>query len=81
MEAATVEVPSGHLAMVSHADEVVSLIEEDHAGDAWFTVDQPSKQFGSFAHPAITDVGIELDHKLGAVLDALGVPVPSSLTS
>jgi hypothetical protein len=28
---------------------------------------------------AITEVGIELDHKLGALLGALGVEVPSQL--
>jgi hypothetical protein len=45
----------------------------------WFTADQPSKQFASFAVPGITEVGIELDHKLAALLDALEVPVPSEL--
>ena len=56
-----------------------TVIWEDQDGDAWFTVDQPSKQFASFAIPEITEVGIELDHKLAALLDTLEVPVPSEL--
>jgi uncharacterized protein (DUF302 family) len=57
-----------------------TVIWEDHNGDAWFTVDQPSAQFGSFDIPEIAEVGIELDHKLGALLDTLDVPVPSELS-
>ena len=56
-----------------------TVIWEDQDGDAWFTVDQPSKQFASFDIPQITKVGIELDHKLAALLDALEVPVPPEL--
>jgi uncharacterized protein (DUF302 family) len=56
-----------------------TVIWEDGDGNAWFTVDQPSKQFASFGIPEITDVGIELDHKLASLLDALQVPVPSEL--
>jgi hypothetical protein len=56
-----------------------TVIWEDQHGDAWFTVDQPSKQFASFDIPEITEVGIELDHKLVALLDALEVPVSSEL--
>jgi uncharacterized protein (DUF302 family) len=56
-----------------------TVIWEDRHGDAWFTVDQPSKQFASFEIPEIAEVGIELDHKLAALLDALAVPVPSEL--
>jgi hypothetical protein len=48
-------------------------------GRTWFTVDQPSQQFASFGIPEITDVGIELDHKLAALLDTLAVPVPADL--
>ena len=33
MEATTVEVPSSHVAMVSHSDEVIELTEK--AADAW----------------------------------------------
>jgi hypothetical protein len=53
-------------------------------GDAdnatWFTVDQPSTRFGSFNTPQITKVGIELDHKLAALLEHLEAPVPAALT-
>jgi uncharacterized protein (DUF302 family) len=56
-----------------------TVIWEDRHGDAWFTIDQPSKQFASFDIPEITEVGIELDHKLAALLDALEVPVPPEL--
>jgi hypothetical protein len=56
-----------------------TVIWEDKRGDAWFTVDQPSQQFASFGIPEITDVGIELDHKLAALLDTLAVPVPTDL--
>ncbi|HUE29012.1 MAG TPA: DUF302 domain-containing protein, partial [Solirubrobacteraceae bacterium] len=56
-----------------------TVIWEDHDGKAWFTVDQPSAQFGSFGIPAVTEVGIELDHKLTALLEALAVPVPDVL--
>ena len=38
-----------------------------------------SKQFASFDIPEIAEVGIELDRKLAALLDALEVPVPSEL--
>jgi uncharacterized protein (DUF302 family) len=56
-----------------------TVIWEDHEGGAWFTVDQPSAQFGSFGIAEITEVGIELDHKLAALLEALEVPVPEVL--
>lgn len=56
-----------------------TVIWEDHDGKAWFTVDQPSAQFGSCGIPAVTEVGIELDHKLAALLEALAVPVPDVL--
>ena len=56
-----------------------TVIWEDHDGKAWFTVDQPSAQFGSFGIPAVTEVGIELDHKLAALLEALAAPVPDAL--
>lgn len=56
-----------------------TVIWEDHDGKAWFTVDQPSKQFASFDNPDIAKVGVELDHKLAALLDTLAVPVPTNL--
>ena len=57
-----------------------TVVWEDQHGDAWFTVDQPSKQFASFDIAEIAEVGIELDHKLAALLDALAVPAPHELS-
>jgi hypothetical protein len=57
-----------------------TAIYEDAAGVTWFAVDQPSTIFGSFGVPAITEVGIELDRKLAALLQFLGAPVPAGLT-
>ncbi|MEA2305342.1 MAG: hypothetical protein QOH43_2622 [Solirubrobacteraceae bacterium] len=56
-------------------------IHEDADGIAWFSVDQPSTRFSSFGDPAITDVGLELDRKLAALLEHLGAPVPPALTT
>ncbi len=56
-----------------------TVIWEDREGNAWFTIDQPSAQFGSFGIPEVTDVGLELDHKVAALLEALSVPVPDVL--
>jgi hypothetical protein len=53
-----------------------TAIHQDADGGAWFSVDQPSTGFGSSGDHAITDVGFELDHKLAALLEHLGVPVP-----
>lgn len=58
-----------------------TVIWEDADGSAWFTADQPSTQFASFDIPEVTEVGIELDHKLAALLDALEVPVPDVLSA
>jgi hypothetical protein len=49
------------------------------AGRAWFSFDQPSGQFASFGVEAVTAVGVELDMKLAALLEALQVDVPPSL--
>jgi hypothetical protein len=57
-----------HVAIWSHSD-----------GQAFFTVDKPSDQFGSFANPSVTAVGYELDSKLGALLAHLGLRVPDTL--
>src|SRR5580658_8326984 len=53
-----------------------TVIWEDSAGQAWFTADQPSTQFGSFGIPRVATVGVELDRKLAALLEALHVDVP-----
>src|SRR5205809_5190389 len=42
---------------------------------------QPSTQFGSFGVPAVAAVGVELDRKLAALLEALRVEVPMALLS
>jgi uncharacterized protein (DUF302 family) len=56
-----------------------TVIWEDTDGDAWFTADQPSTQFGSFGIPEVAEVGIELDQKLAKLLEALAAPVPEAL--
>jgi Domain of unknown function DUF302 len=56
-----------------------TAIYEDREGVTWFAVDQPSTRFGDFGDPGITDVGVELDRKLAALLDHLGAPVPGAL--
>ena len=57
-----------------------TAIVEHANGATWFTVDQPSTRFGSFNTPQITKVGLELDHKLAALLEHLNAPVPAALT-
>ena len=57
-----------------------TAIVEDADGATWFSVDQPRTRFGSFNTPQITKVGIELDHKLAALLEHLNAPVPAALT-
>jgi hypothetical protein len=56
-----------------------TVIWEDDEGGAWFTIDQPSGQFQSFGIPEVAEVGVELDHKVAALLEALSVPVPRVL--
>jgi uncharacterized protein (DUF302 family) len=56
-----------------------TVVWEDSSGAAWFSVDQPSTQFRSFGIPEITKVGVELDRKLAALLEALHVDVPRAL--
>lgn len=56
-----------------------TVIWEDATGDAWFSVDQPSTQFGSLGIPEVARVGVELDRKLAELLQALDVDVPEAL--
>ena len=56
-----------------------TVIWEDSTGGAWFTADQPSTQFGSLGIPEVSKVGVELDRKLAALLEALDVDVPATL--
>ncbi|MEU6712356.1 DUF302 domain-containing protein [Nonomuraea sp. NPDC046802] len=52
------------------------VIQADVSGQAVFVIDQPSMLFASFHDPAITAVGHELDEKVSALLEALGVESP-----
>jgi uncharacterized protein (DUF302 family) len=58
-----------------------TVIWEDAGDRAWFTVDQPSAQFASFGVDPVSAVGVELDRKLAALLEALRVEVPMALLS
>jgi Domain of unknown function DUF302 len=58
-----------------------TVIWEDAHERAWFTFDQPSTQFGSFGIATVSAVGVELDRKLAALLEALRVEVPMALVS
>jgi hypothetical protein len=57
-----------------------TAIHEDADGSTWFNVDQLSTRFRSFRDLAITHIGLELDHKLAALLEHLGAAVPPALT-
>ena len=54
-------------------------ITQDAGSVTRFTFDQPSTQFSSFRDPAIAAVGVELDHKVAALLSHLNVSVPQTL--
>jgi uncharacterized protein (DUF302 family) len=57
------------------------FIYADDAGQGVLVMDQPSTLFGSLGDNAeVAAVGRELDHKVAAVLSAMGVDVPSALT-
>jgi hypothetical protein len=56
-----------------------TAIYVDAADRTRFAVDKPSTVFASFASPSISEVGIELDSKLAALLDALDVPAGGAL--
>ena len=56
-----------------------TAIVEDAGKTTWFTLDQPSSRFGSFSTAPITKVGLELDHKVAALLTHLGARVPAEL--
>jgi hypothetical protein len=56
-----------------------TVIWEDSAGGVWFTVDQPNTQFASLGIPEVAEVGVELDRKLAALLEALDVDVPDAV--
>ena len=56
-----------------------TVIWGDPEGSAYFTFDKPSDQFASFANLQVAEVGLELDQKMAALLDHLGVSVPDAL--
>jgi uncharacterized protein DUF302 len=56
-----------------------TVIYEDTAGRVHFGIDQPSSKFASFGDPRITEVGLQLDVKLAALLHLLELPVPVEL--
>jgi hypothetical protein len=56
-----------------------TAIYVDAANRTRFAVDKPSTVFASFASPPISQVGIELDRKLAALLDTLNVPAGGAL--
>lgn len=49
-------------------------------GQAFFSVDKPSDQFGSFSDLIVTAIGYELDEKLAALLEHLHLKVPDTLS-
>jgi uncharacterized protein (DUF302 family) len=57
-----------------------TVISQVPGGPVLFSVDQPSRQFASFGRLDIAAVGVELDGKLAALLEVLGLPVPEELT-
>lgn len=57
-----------------------TMIWQSPDGETRFTFDRPSDQFGSFGTPQITQVGTELDQKLAALLEHLGLRVPEQLS-
>ena len=56
-----------------------TAIWEHGDGTAWFSTDQPSSHFSSLGIPEVTEVGLELDRKLAALLKSLDVEVPAVL--
>jgi hypothetical protein len=54
-------------------------IYEDTEGTVHLSIDQPSSKFESFGDPRITEVGVQLDVKLAALLRLLDLPVPVDL--
>ncbi|MDX2705877.1 hypothetical protein PV350_23900 [Streptomyces sp. PA03-6a] len=57
-----------------------TTIHESPTGEAMFAIDRPSDTVSALGRPEITEVGRELDRKVGALLAHLGVPVPDELT-
>ncbi|PMR57413.1 hypothetical protein C1A38_30030 [Verrucosispora sp. ts21] len=51
------------------------------SGGTRLTIEQPSCAMGSFGVDAIHAVGVELDRKVAALLDHLGLPIPAQLSA
>jgi hypothetical protein len=66
--------------VVMYAPLHVAIWSRLSDGQAFFTIDKPSDQFGSFADPRVTAVGYELDANLGVLLSHLGLKVPDTLS-
>jgi uncharacterized protein (DUF302 family) len=58
-----------------------TAITADSDGVTSFSIDQPSSAFASFGSPEIAAVGVELDHKVAALLGHLDAAVPPSLVA
>jgi hypothetical protein len=56
-----------------------TAIYEDSDGRVHLGIDQPSSRFASFGDPRITEVGVELDAKLSALLRLMPMLVPLEL--
>lgn len=54
-------------------------ITQQRGGAVNFTVDRPRAEFESFGDPRITQTGVELDHKLAALITHLGGNAPVEL--
>lgn len=57
------------------------VLWEGPDGVARLSIDQPSTLFASFGRPEVAAVGVELDRKVAALLEHLGVTVPPELLS
>jgi uncharacterized protein (DUF302 family) len=55
-------------------------IHESASGQVLFALDRPSDMFAALGRPQITEVGRELDRKVGVLLRHLDAPVPAELT-
>jgi hypothetical protein len=58
--------------------EPLAIYEAD--GTTRFTIEQPSTTLSALGRAEITQVGIDLDRKLGRLLAALNVEVPAMLS-
>jgi hypothetical protein len=56
------------------------VIWGERGGAGFVSLDRPSDHFCSFARPEVSAVGVELDRKVAALLQALGAEPPLDLT-